>query len=91
MPSSPAPANGEPVTPKTNGVNGDSAHEDEAPTPPPHKESPKDETPAVDAEACKAAGNKFFKAREWKKAIEEYTKGKRYTKRMCCWTIADES
>lgn len=47
-----------------------------APAPPPHKEQA-DEAPAVpsvDAEACKAAGNKFFKAREWQKAIDEYTK-----------------
>lgn len=63
--------------PETNGVNGD-AHDD-APAPPPHKETP--ETPAqaqptpVDAEAFKTSGNKFFKAREWQKAIQEYTKG----------------
>ena len=60
---------------QTNGINGDS-HEG-APTPPPHKSSPPPETPEVDAEACKAAGNKFFKAREWQKAIQEYSKGAR--------------
>lgn len=60
-------ANGE-----TNGVNG---HEDEkSPTPPPHNEPPP--PPPVDAEACKAAGNKFFKAKDYSRAIAEYTKGR---------------
>jgi DnaJ family protein C protein 7 len=31
--------------------------------------------PTIDAEACKAAGNKFFKARDFDKAVEEYSKG----------------
>lgn len=54
----------------TNGVNG---HDNEkSPTPPPHKEPP---PPPVDAEACKAAGNKFFKAKDFPRAILEYTKG----------------
>lgn len=64
------------AAPQTNGTaaaatNG--ADKDSAPAPPPHKDptSP----PPVDAEACKAAGNKFFKAREYAKAIQEYTKG----------------
>ena len=64
-------------TNSTNAVNGSSDHEkDEAPAPPPHKSpaSPPPK-PEVDAEACKAAGNKFFKARERQKAIQEYTKG----------------
>lgn len=40
-----------------------------SPTPPPHK------TPAkVDPEACKAAGNKFFKAKDYDRAIAEYSK-----------------
>ena len=30
-----------------------------------------------DAEACKAAGNKFFKAKDYDRAIKEYTKGMR--------------
>jgi hypothetical protein len=29
----------------------------------------------VDAQQCKEAGNKFFKAQQYDKAIEEYTKG----------------
>lgn len=65
---------------QANGVNGTTHEEEEAaPAPPPHKSSssPPPETPAptVDAEAFKTAGNKFFKAREWQKAVQEYTKG----------------
>ena len=55
--------------PTPNGVNG---HVEESPIPPPHKDPPK---PPVDAEACKASGNKFFRAKDWFKAIDEYTKG----------------
>ncbi len=75
-PSSPPPAFS-----ATNGVNGDGS-----PMPPPHRAptspppqpqpAPQPKKPAVDAEACKAAGNKFFKAKEYDKAIKEYTKGK---------------
>ncbi|KAF2139534.1 uncharacterized protein K452DRAFT_327997 [Aplosporella prunicola CBS 121167] len=63
---SPAPANGSAET------NGDKA----APPPPPHRTptSPPPQADAVDPEACKAAGNKFFKAKEYDKAIKEYTK-----------------
>ena len=50
------------------GVNG----EDKSPTPPPHRTPMK---PPVDAEACKAVGNKFFKARDYLRAVTEYTKG----------------
>ncbi|EOD51666.1 Tetratricopeptide TPR-1 [Neofusicoccum parvum] len=63
-------------TPKPNGTaqepNGDSA----APPPPPHRTptSPPPSSEPVDAEACKAAGNKFFKAKDYTKAIQEYTK-----------------
>jgi DnaJ family protein C protein 7 len=31
--------------------------------------------PPVDAEACKTSGNKFFKAKEYDKAVKEYSKG----------------
>jgi DnaJ homolog subfamily C member 7 len=56
-----------------NAVNGD--HEDEkSPTPPPHRVQIV-EKPVVDAEAAKAAGNKFFKAKDYSRAITEYTKG----------------
>lgn len=32
------------------------------------------ESPPVDAEACKEAGNKYYKAKQYDQAIEEYTK-----------------
>ena len=58
-----------------NGVNGE---ENTPPRPPPHR-SPTNSKPSEpatgDAEACKAAGNKFFKAKQFDKAIAEYTKG----------------
>ena len=53
--------------------NGTSDREDKSPTPPPHRVPP---TPKVDPEACKAAGNKFFKAKDYDRAIQEYTKGR---------------
>jgi DnaJ family protein C protein 7 len=56
----------------TNGVNGANGADERSPTPPPHKVTP---PPRVDPEACKAAGNKFFKAKDYEKAIAEYTKG----------------
>lgn len=55
--------------------------EEKSPTPPPHRVAVQErpaEKPAeklVDAEAAKAAGNKFFKAGDYAKAITEYTKG----------------
>ncbi|OCT53738.1 DnaJ domain-containing protein [Cladophialophora carrionii] len=52
-----------------NGVNGHP--EERSPTPPPHRVPP---APKVDPEACKAAGNKFFKAKDYDRAIQEYTK-----------------
>jgi DnaJ homolog subfamily C member 7 len=53
--------------------NGTNGHQDErSPTPPPHTVPP---APKVDPEACKAAGNKFFKAKDYDRAIQEYTKG----------------
>lgn len=51
---------------QTNGVNGE---EPKSPTPPPHKPQP------VDAETCKAAGNKYFKAKDYDRAVQEYSKG----------------
>ena len=37
--------------------------------------APQPEIPPVDPEACKAVGNKLYKAGQYAKAIEEYTKG----------------
>lgn len=31
--------------------------------------------PTIDAEACKTLGNKYFIAKDYKKAIKEYTRG----------------
>jgi len=87
-PSSPQPQQSVPGafdSPKVNGrkdsttVNGGAAG-DQGPVPPPHKSNPTSPVPAPaptpeDAEAFKTAGNKFYKAKEYKKAIEEYTKG----------------
>lgn len=56
-----------------NGVNGDHGGE-KSPTPPPHR-VPMAEKSMVDAEAAKAAGNKFFKAKDYGRAIAEYTRG----------------
>lgn len=64
---------------KANGVNGTAM--ETGPVPPPHKSNPTSPAaPAAptpeDAEAFKTAGNKHYKAKEWRKAIDEYTKGK---------------
>jgi len=63
--------------PKTNGVN--NVSNDDVPPPPAHKSGPSSPVAEIltaeDAEAFKLAGNKFFKAKDYKKAIEEYTKG----------------
>ena len=81
MEMTPAPEEHVPVV---NGVNGTESEGDESgPVPPPHRTptspSPQPEqepeVPKVDAEACKAAGNKFYKAGSYEKAIEEYSKG----------------
>ncbi|KAI9770146.1 MAG: hypothetical protein M1840_003596 [Geoglossum simile] len=50
------------------------ANGDGKPVPPPHRTQASPSPPLVDAEAFKAAGNKFFKAKDYEKAIVEYTK-----------------
>ncbi|KAL8873831.1 MAG: hypothetical protein Q9174_000760 [Haloplaca sp. 1 TL-2023] len=48
-----------------------------SPVPPPHRykpSTPPPPKPAVDPEACKALGNKYFKNQDYVKAIAEYTK-----------------
>jgi DnaJ family protein C protein 7 len=76
--STPAPQQAPGAFPEANG-NGESG-----PAPPPHSSaSPPNrsassspaQAPVVNAEECKEAGNKFFKAKQYDKAIEEYTKG----------------
>lgn len=43
-----------------------------SPTPPPHRINTQ---PKMDPEAAKAAGNKFFKAKDYGRAVVEYSKG----------------
>ena len=69
----PTPSHDAPGAFPTEETNGDNDRDERSPTPPPHKVPP---TPKVDPEACKAAGNKFFKAKDYDRAIQEYTKGK---------------
>jgi DnaJ family protein C protein 7 len=80
--STPAPQQAPGAFPQPNG-NGDHT-EESGPAPPPHNiksasNSPPSnsppQSPVVDAQQCKEAGNKFFKAQQYDKAIEEYTKG----------------
>lgn len=56
-----------------------SSHDDGAPPPPPHKSNPGSPTitPEEDAESYKNAGNRFFKEKNYYKAIEQYSKGMR--------------
>ena len=58
----------------TNGVS-DQMNDDDSPIPPPHKTPSPPPKPAYDPEACKATGNKYFKARDYTRAVQEYTKG----------------
>lgn len=86
VPASPSPQSNMPGafdSSKVNGTNG--APNGEGPVPPPHKSNPTSPAPVAaptpeEAEAFKAAGNKFYKAKEYKKAIEEYTKGKYFSR-----------
>src|ERR1700761_1563858 len=72
--ASPSPAATTPgAFPQPNGVNGTANHAERPPTPPLHR-TPTGPSPE-DAESHKAAGNKFFKAKEYEKAIAEYSKG----------------
>lgn len=61
-------------------INGDRINGDSSPVPPPHRtnafSSPSPQ-PRIDPEACKLSGNKYFIAKDYPKAIAEYTKGRR--------------
>lgn len=64
-----------PEDPTGNMDDGETAKEeagDEGPAPPVHAVPEKE---PVDPEAAKAAGNKFYKAGQYDKAIEEYSNG----------------
>jgi DnaJ family protein C protein 7 len=63
--------------PQTPGAFQNGMMDERSPTPPPHRSPLPPPKPPVDAEACKAAGNKFFKAKDYDRAIKEYTKGMR--------------
>ena len=77
LPSSP-PLSAPGAFPGANGSEADQDEEEIAPRPPPHR-TPSSSVPKADTEAeaetHKAAGNKFFKAQQFDKAIAEYTKG----------------
>ena len=64
-------------------TNGLSDHEqmnsEASPIPPPHKTPSPPPKPTYDPEACKATGNKYFKAKDYTKAVQEYTKGEQST------------
>lgn len=80
-PSSPPPVQPQasftvPVnTPTTNGVKNGVDEEAEGPAPPPHRSNPSSPVPtdAEAAEAHKADGNRFFKQKDYARAIAEYT------------------
>ncbi|PHH69843.1 hypothetical protein CDD80_6459 [Ophiocordyceps camponoti-rufipedis] len=79
-PQTPTPNNNGPSAQANFAVpisNGSVEADDEAPpAPPPHKSNPSSPvpTPRDDAESYKAAGNRFFKDKNYAKAIEQYSK-----------------
>ena len=61
---------------QTNGISdNDQMRGDGSPVPPQHKTPSPPPKPAYDPEACKATGNKYFKAKDYTRAAQEYTKG----------------
>lgn len=70
--------------------NGISDHDqmngDDSPIPPPHKTPSPPPKPAYDPEACKATGNKYFKAKDYTRAVQEYTKGEELLSGSCVVT-----
>jgi DnaJ family protein C protein 7 len=80
VPSSPPPPQPKKQSsfsvPIPNGIN--TAVNGEGPVPPPHKSNPSSPIPTTEeeAESYKAAGNRFFKEKDYKNAIIQYTKGK---------------
>jgi DnaJ family protein C protein 7 len=85
--SSPAPSSPA-AEPKANGLNGNTPapppHRYTKSPPPqsanyaatPEAATPPAEMPTIDAEEYKAAGNKFFKIKDYPAAIKEYSKGR---------------
>jgi DnaJ family protein C protein 7 len=60
--------------PTTNGVH--NGEQERSPTPPPHRSSPPQSQPSDGGESFKLAGNKFYKAGDYGRAIQEYNKGR---------------
>ena len=75
-----------PITNGTKQTNGDSA----APPVPPHRSNPSSPVPSPEeeAEAFKAAGNKYFKEKKYADAIKQYDKGKPGSDLPSCRTVA---
>lgn len=78
-PRSSPPLEGPGAFPDKNGTDHANGADDVgSPVPPPHRtptSPPPVPKPTVDPEQFKAAGNKFFKAQDYDKAIKEYSKG----------------
>lgn len=68
-PHVPVPHASQQQKPVHNGAN--HGNSERSPTPPPHRSSPS----VTDGESFKLAGNKFFKAGDYNRAIQEYNKG----------------
>jgi DnaJ homolog subfamily C member 7 len=94
VPSSPAAAQTPGAFPKSNGVNGEQESRPAPPphryttSPPPQSAnyaatpeaaSSPAQHPTIDAEEYKAAGNKFFKIKDYTQAAKEYSKGEHCT------------
>lgn len=77
-PSSP-PINTSAAFPESDGgASEDHANGETSPVPPPHSVNPTTSPPPkpfIDPEICKAVGNKYFKSKDYQRAIQEYSKG----------------
>lgn len=79
-PSSPPPLAPGAFQEMNGGINDDRINGNSSPVPPPHRTNPFSSPPpqpTIDPEACKSLGNKYFITKDYKKAIAEYTKGRR--------------
>lgn len=78
VPTSPAVAATSPAQHDATMANGvyNNAQLERSPTPPPHRTSPSQSQPSDGGEAFKLAGNKFYKAGDYDRAIQEYNKGR---------------
>jgi len=77
-PSSPTPMTWT-ASQQTNGTSRENINGEDSPIPPPHGSNPATSPPpkpTIDPEACKVSGNKYFKAKDYAKAIQEYSKGR---------------